>query len=210
MARTGARAARLKDLLADIGFMPVAKPPPPRLQSLPAGLATEVRNLYAELGGVSEDPVFRPGGWDLAFDGGVVVELDEQLHFNRYRATTLGREWAVSLPWTGDYLAYCTTYESVCLADGRWGKRWTNPSCERLFGVPDPSGVFGVRGAPRWKQRALYDAIKDAAALSPDTRLARLAIYDDVGGVMLDSVLEGRESVDVRALDRLMQTRLAG
>ena len=34
-------------------------------------------------------PRFRPGRWDLVFEEDLVVELDEELHFNRYRASTL-------------------------------------------------------------------------------------------------------------------------
>ena len=101
----------------------------------------------------------RPGPWDLAFEGNLFVELDEELHFNRYRSVTLEPAWAVELPWRRDYMSFSVEHEPACLAAARWGKRWTNPSCERIFGPADPPGTFGVVGAPRWKQRALYDAM---------------------------------------------------
>jgi hypothetical protein len=43
-------------------------------------------------------PPLRPGAWDLVFADGLVVELDEELHFNRYRAQSLQNEWATDLP----------------------------------------------------------------------------------------------------------------
>lgn len=209
MVRTGARTNRLLGLLVQSGFKPVStKPRAPRSHELRPDLIVDLVDLYHELGGILDNPTLRPGGWDLAFEDGLVVELDEQLHFNRYRASTLSRGWSRQLPMTDDYLSYSSNYEALCLADGRWGKRWTNPSCERLFGAPDPPGVLGSLGSPRWKQRALYDATKDAFALSADLRVARLAIYDEVEGVELGSVLEGQENVDTQALGRLLESRL--
>jgi uncharacterized integral membrane protein (TIGR00698 family) len=37
----------------------------------------ELLALYRRLGGLLEAPVLRPGAWDLTFEGGLVVELDE-------------------------------------------------------------------------------------------------------------------------------------
>jgi len=164
--------------------------------------------LYRGFGGRVEAPSLRPGKWDLVFDGGFVVELDDELHFNRYRALTLSGDWARRLPWTTDYLKYCADGEERCLADGRWGKRWTNPSCERLFGAADTPGSFDAGGAPRWKQRALYDAIKDAYALAGlGVRLARLSVYDRCDGVELGAILAGHERVDPDALALLAKER---
>lgn len=146
----------------------------------------------------------------MAFEHGLVIELDEQLHFNRYRAMSLTVEWARTLPWHDDYLTYCRDREADCLADGRWGQRWTNPSCEKLFGSADPPGTFQGAGAPRWKQRALYDAIRDAVALAGTTvRLARLAIYDKVEGIELGAGLEGYKPVEPAALAAFVDSRLA-
>jgi len=137
-------------------------------------------------------PPLRPGAWDLAFEGGLVVELDEELHFNRYRARTLRFPWTLDLPWRETYLRHCRDREPECLAAGRWGKRWTNPSCESMFGPPDTAGMLDGAGSPRWKQRALYDAMKDVVALqSANLRLCRLSVWDQIGGVSLGDVLAG-------------------
>lgn len=76
---------------------------------------------------------------------------------------------------------------------------------------PGPGGRRGARtiqslGAPRWKQRALYDAMKDAFALgSTEHRLARLSVYDQVEGIEIGALLDGQAVVDIDALVALLQ-----
>ena len=153
-------------------------------------------------------PPLRPGAWDLAFDEGLVVELDEELHFNRYRTQTLQPAWAAALPWHDAYLAFSNKHEQQCLAAGKWGKRWTNPSCESMFGPPGAPGALDVAGAPRWKQRALYDAVKDIAALNSRTvRLARLAVWDLIGSTRLGDALIGGAQIDLDQLRDLIARR---
>jgi hypothetical protein len=61
-----------------------------------------------------------------------------------------------------------------------------------MFGPPGPAGVLDGFGSPRWKQRALYDAVKDIAALhSPTLQLCRLSVWDRVGDTTLGDVLAG-------------------
>jgi hypothetical protein len=43
------------------------------------------------------------------------VELDEQLHFNRYRGVTLRS--GPAMPWSADYLAYVDSGEARCLKE---------------------------------------------------------------------------------------------
>lgn len=197
------------ELLERVGYRtaPIA-PPAPRLADLSSEGRRRAGDLYRRLGGIAPEPKLRPGRWDLALNDGIVVELDEELHFNRYRGVTLDSEWSLKLPWRQDYLRLVDEHESECLAAGKWGKRWTNPSCERLFGAADSPGKFATTGAPRWKQRALYDAIKDITALEPSgPQVARLATFDLVGGVRLEHALRGRVEVDLDALRELMISR---
>jgi len=85
------------------------------------------------------------------------------------------------------------------------GQERTNDSCETLFGAADPPGAFTRVGAPRWKQRALYDAMKDLIALkTPEVSLVRLATVDVVAGVKLGDALEGRAALDLAALADLV------
>jgi hypothetical protein len=210
MVTTGARARSLQQALASTGLEPAeGSIPGPRLHGLRADLAAEIVRLYSELGGTRSHPQLRPGAWDLAFGGNLVVELDEELHFNRYRSLTLQREWTAALPWRNDYLRYADVHEPACLAAARWGRRWTNPSCEAMFGSGDPPGTFSTGGAPRWKQRALYDAMKDAAALSATSpRVVRLATVDIVGTASLGDGLSGRATIDCEALRELVEQRM--
>jgi hypothetical protein len=152
-------------------------------------------------------PTFAPGGWDLRFDGPLVVELDEQLHFNRYRTLTLATSWSAELPWTEAYLEHCQYHEDRCLKDGRTQQRWTTPSAARMF-AGGPSGDLDDDGAPRWKQRALYDAIKDSDPVCDiGLRVARLSIYDQVDGVLLDDALEARVPIAATAIRELLERR---
>jgi len=54
-----------------------------------------IDKLYQALGGM--EPTLRPGSWDLAArtETGevIVIGLDEELHFNRYRRQTLSAPW---------------------------------------------------------------------------------------------------------------------
>jgi hypothetical protein len=110
---------------------------------------------------------------------------------NRYRAVTLSSSWSAALPWTDAYLKYCADHEDRCLRNGRSQQRWTNAACSRNFSGGLPGDLKA--GAPPWKQRALYDAVKDT---TPTTNLgiaiARVAIYDLVACVPLDDILEGQ------------------
>jgi len=198
----------LAALLTAVGVGSTAVPPAaPRIDALPDDLASGLLDLYQALGGVLARPTLRPGPWDLAFTNGLVVELDEELHFNRYRAMTLDRPWAAALPWSPAYRSQCIDHEAMCLGAGTWGKRWTNSSTESMFGPAGPAGDFAM-GAPRWKQRALYDAMKDAyVAANPGFALARVSVHDLVGEVSLGAVLEGVPLTRPDELEALIEGR---
>ena len=200
MVRTGARAKALQNLMTRAGFQLADEAPPaPRFDALPADAQEQVAEVFGVMGGQTPMPRLRPGAWDLAFNGELVVELDEELHFNRYRSQTLQSPWATALPWRDTYLEHCDDFENECLAAGKWGKRWTTPSCESMFGPPIPPGVLDGLGSPRWKQRALYDAVKDIAALHSRTpRLCRLSVWDRVGDTRIADALAGRRPSRVR------------
>ncbi|QKS13977.1 hypothetical protein HUN58_14955 [Curtobacterium sp. Csp1] len=163
MTRTGARAAVLDDALVRMGFTRTPRPAAPRLPDLTASIRTEILDLYRSLGGLAPEPQIRPGPWDLSY-GDVVVELDEDFHFNRYRTLTLLAPFASTLPWAVDYRRHSTEQEH---RSGTGGRRWTNPSAERMFGSADAEMVFLDVGAPRWKQRALSRASSEVERPSP-------------------------------------------
>ena len=209
MVRTGKRATALIGLFTAAGLKPDAvQRPAPRIENLDPAMGTAVLDVYRTLGGRLDHPVFRPGAWDLSMDG-ILIELDEELHFNRYRAVTLQQDWARDLPWTTPYLDLCRTREPECLNAATWGKRWTSDPSARMFGEAAPPGDLSTNaGAPRWKQRALYDAVKDSvAARGEGVRVARLSVYDEVSGRLLGDVLAGREALDIDDLLELVSSR---
>lgn len=65
-------------------------------------------------------------------------------------------------------------------------------------------------GAPRWKQRALYDAIKDTLPGSGlDARLSRVATHDRIGKASLGEMLDGAAPIDVVGIRTLFENRAA-
>ncbi|WP_396290846.1 hypothetical protein [Curtobacterium sp. KT1] len=182
-----------------------ARPRPPRLADLSGPLRSEVLGLYRQLGGKLDEPLLRPGAWDLPYSD-VIVELDEDMHFNRYRTLTLEARFAAVFPWAAAYRQHAGAHERRA---GTGGRRWTSPSSERMFGPADEKWVFNRGGAPRWKQRALYDAIKDAAAAAGLVQLARVSIYDSVDGICIEEALRGRETIAPDSLRRFVESRSA-
>lgn len=205
MTRTGRRAAALRALLQVGGLRFRKRAASLRMVDLDTSARTEVLRIHALLGGLSESPVLRPGSWDLQTEGGLVIELDEEFHFTRYRAATLRRPILQELPWARTHLAHCAAHESAATSGGG---RWTSPSTEKMFGPSDPVGVFGEHGSARGKQRALYDAMKDVAAASGAARLARISIYDTVDGVQLGTILNGVRAVSPEAVRQTIEARI--
>ncbi len=151
------------------------------------GVEAAIESVYQNLGGggSSLEDVFSGlrnlRAWDIEVDG-IALELDEALHFNRYRATTLRSALYAGLkgfPLTA-YQKYCAEYESECLSSGSYGGKWSNPSCERQFGSAAVAGNLEGGGSPRWKQRAFYDFVKDLSPLFSGLRLARIAVWDQI------------------------------
>jgi hypothetical protein len=149
----------------------------------------------------------------------ILVELDEERHFNRYREQTLRAAVYAQLPAfpRATYQSFCVEHEDDCLTSASFGGYWSNDSCEAMFGKAGPKRDLSGAGAPRWKQRAFYDFLKDLAPLCDLGLMARLAIWDELsgtGGLMLGEVLEGGEfdksiSTSVMRLvyERTTQTR---
>lgn len=155
--------------------------PFPKLDDLTTSeLAGEVESVYRSLGGKLTSLPLNLRKWDIEFDG-VAVELDEHLHFNRYRGATLSSpayEHLSGFP-RELYLDYCASHEADCLKAGSYGGKWTNNSCEKQFGCSSTAGTLsGEGGAARWKQRAYYDFVKDLSPILIRTRVVRLAIWD--------------------------------
>lgn len=162
--------------------------------------------LFRDLGGVGEsNGDFTAGDWDFADDGGMFLEFDEDAHFHRYRGQTLQLPWSVHLPWTDDYRRYCLDFESKARV---FGGSWTGDAAERQFGPASARRDFTGHGGPRWKQRALYDAVRDAVALNTEgIGLIRVSVYDEIDGLPLGRLLKPGKLVAPRQLEKLMARR---
>jgi hypothetical protein len=176
--------------------IPVATP---RLESLDGDSQDEALRLYGSLGGRLQSPTLTPGPWDILVDG-VLVELDEELHFNRYRSLTLESPSYSRLrgfPVVA-YRSLCDEHEVDCLKAGRGQKRWMNDSTERHFGPSGPRGDLSGGGSSRWKQRALYDFMKDFSVLSVGgPKLARISIWEtlpDPAGLTVGAVVNDADA----------------
>lgn len=180
MARSGERARALKRLLGRVGDVPTRPtlPRPGRSELALASLDETVVETYVRLGRVRVQPRVAPGPWDLQL-GNVAIELDEENHFNRYRGTTLEADAYQRIVCFDQaaYRSWCASEEAACLI---YGQYWTNDSCEREFGPAGRRGDLSGRGAPRWKQRAFYDFIKDLAPECLEISVARLSIYEAI------------------------------
>lgn len=145
-----------------------------------------VQQAYESLGGRLDTFPLNLRKWDIVFDG-IAIELDEQLHFNRYRLATMECSLYEELPLfpLDLYREYATQHEAACIRASSYGGKWSNPSCERQFGTPGPYGDLSGPGAPRWKQRAFYDFVKDLSPLTIGTAVVRLSVWDEieVGGM---------------------------
>ncbi|WP_306231927.1 DUF7255 family protein [Agrococcus beijingensis] len=205
---SGKRAERLRALLLREGLrLAPAKLKAPRMADLSTSSADHIGVLFREFGGMGVAERLRPGPWDFELASGVVVELDEQSHFTRYRGRTLQDAFSDGLPWASTYRGLCRTQEAHAL---RHGGYWRNPSTDAMFGPSDAPGTFMGLGSSRWKQRAVYDAVKDAAAHDGLIRLARVSIYDVLAGVQLGRVLEGNGALEPGVLAAWIASRTLG
>lgn len=199
----------LTQALTDAGFEAAPPPASLRMDMLPTEAQARVMHIYRALGGIQERPTLTPTSWDCALAGGLVVELDELQHFNRYRARTLEYAWALQIPWRAAYLGFCAIHESACIQTKASSKFWSTPKTELMFGTPSASKSLDGVGSPRWKQRALYDAMRDLAALNGVVKLARVSIFDDISGVPLGLALSGAARLDLNALSDFIAERTA-
>jgi hypothetical protein len=79
---------------------------------------------------------------------------------------------------------------------------------DRAHVLRRPVGDLGGDGAPRWKQRALYDAIKDTAPLiGREIRLARVATHDTIDGISLGAMLDGLAPMNPAGIRALVDER---
>jgi hypothetical protein len=138
----------------------------------------QLYSIYTKFGGIQNEVPFNIGSYDCIVNG-TIVELDEENHFNRYRAITLEADIYNddSTLKKGKYLNYCKVYESKC---GKGGGFWSNDSSDRWFGKSNSPGNLVNPGSSRWKQRAFYDLLKDHIPYILGIPVKRISIYETI------------------------------
>lgn len=179
----GLRQDRFAEILADAGIArSETRLPVPTLESIAAAeLASLVTEMYRRLGGVNTTPRVKPGGWDVATPRGA-WELDEEQHFNRYRLVTLRSDVYRRLASfdNATYRRYSRAHEDRCLRKAGSRGYWSSTSSVVEFGPGEEPGVLSGAGAPRWKQRAFYDFVKDLSPHVLNVPVTRVSVWDDV------------------------------
>ncbi len=184
-----------------------------RADLLGSGIADEVYTVYRNLGGILDEPPVNPRStWDMELDG-YIIELDEQLHFNRYRKISLQSSLYANLKSfpMREFDEFCELHETDCYQAGKYGRKWTTGGSEKQFGLSPQQGQLIGLGPARWRQRAYYDFLKDVCYLINGTRVARLSIWDSVhcssNSLTVKQLLSGNESTFSDALWKIIQTR---
>jgi hypothetical protein len=166
---------------AGITLTPKELPHPRQLDFSALNLSPALQDIYLALGGKQREFPRRPGAWDVE-TADFAIELDEELHFNRYRAVTLGSSAYDDLPEfpRDTYLTYCREREGECLAVGSHGRKWTSPSSNKQFGRSERYGELDGAGSSRWRQRAFYDFMKDVSAQALGIKVVRISVWDEL------------------------------
>ena len=202
------RAEALRSFLSRNGYAFAEESPErPQWKDLRgSAIAGEVSAVYRRLGGAHATPPVHPGTWDMA-TGTLAIELDEERHFNRYRALTLQSVLYRQLRFpAGLYAEFCQRHESECIASAGTGGFWSTPSSEFAFGASDPPRTFETHGPARWRQRAFNDFVKDMAPLCTGLTVCRIGVWDELvaAGIRqpLGSVLQLFATPPGRALEK--------
>ncbi|MGG5905123.1 DUF7255 family protein [Sphingobacterium daejeonense] len=150
--------------------------------------------MYKKLGGIQIDIPFNYRKWDISTDS-FTIELDEELHFNRYRLSTLNSKIYTQSPLRNildihNYMAHCVNYEGNCLKAGGYSGKWKNDSTEKQFLRSNAFGNLEGNGSSRWKQRAFYDFAKDISSLFINVPFYRISIYENFNGLSIGDILD--------------------
>ena len=140
-----------------------------------------IMKVYRDLGGKKNDYPINFRGFDIKLKD-VIVELDEERHFNRYRYETLNSP--VYDNWKGfsvrKYKKWCNEYEENCLQSAHWGNSWQNKNSNEHFNISAKLSENKFSDASRWKQRAFFDYLRDVSSILMNVKLIRLSIYQRI------------------------------
>jgi hypothetical protein len=166
----------------------------------------QIFSVYRELGGILDTYPIRFGNFDIITDK-FFIELDEENHFNRYRAITLKSDfYSNNFNFsTQRYLKYCDDFENKC---GKGGGFWFSNNSEKQFGTSSEPGNLNGSGSSRWKQRAFYDFLRDVYSYLQPKPVYRLSVYDKIGDMTINAVLQKEKTEKYDAVYNLIAGRV--
>lgn len=158
-----------------------AEPIPEIYKILETNLAESIVEVYKALGGRTDPTSLESSSFDLQTSR-FTLQLDEALHFNRYRLITLKSSIYDNLYGIDveKYRMYCRKYEKECLKSGASKPFWSNKLAIQHFGHPEDFGDLSGNGAPGWKLLAFQEFLKDAFALQNNIKLMRIPIWEEI------------------------------
>ncbi|MEH0153817.1 hypothetical protein V6R21_06695 [Limibacter armeniacum] len=179
-----------------------------------SALLEDVTYIYESLGGKGDLSRLKAPDWHIELDGNIVLQLDEQLHFNRFRNLTLRS--AIYREDQGFSVQKFRTYsrkkEDECLKTGTQAKYWTTPFAEKHFGEGARQGDLKGGGAPAWKLLAFLDYWQDLTAALKPVKVIRISIWDELmlGGklVSINDILTNPAEKEAEALVSYLKRRV--
>lgn len=146
------------------------------------GLEQEIVDTYKALGGKQELPNLPFIQEHIIVSPNIILILDNDRKFNRYRTLTLKSKVYNQLPHfpMERYKSFCRTYESQCLKSASHAPAWTSREAEQAFGKPGDFGDLDLNGAPLWKEIAIQDFILDHIPLVFNFHLLRISVWDNI------------------------------
>lgn len=154
-----------------------------------------LEEVYSDLGGNGKLILLEKLKIDFKINRNLLL-YDDELHFNRYRLSTLKSDLYSDLnfPFAEAYKRLCRTFEKECLKVGYPDRIWNgSPIAKQCFGKPSEQGDFSGNGPTGWKLLAYNDMQYDLQTRIHGYKLIRLNPYETImtGGSLkrLDQLL---------------------
>ena len=154
-----------------------------------------LEEVFSELGGNGKLVLLEKLKFDLKIYRTLFL-YDDELHFNRYRLSTLKSDLYhdLNFPFAEAYKRMCRRFEKECLKVGYQERVWNgSPIAKHCFGKASEQGDFSGNGATGWKLLAYNDIQFDLQTRIHGYKLIRLTPYETLmtGGSLkrLDQLL---------------------
>jgi len=156
---------------------------------------TWLEEIFEDLGGKGNLPLLEKMKFDFKLNRFLIL-WDTEVHFNRYRLTSLRSELYSEMSFFFDqaYKRLCRSQEKEAVKAGLQARIWEGPPiAQRLFGPSGEPGDFSGNGSTGWKLQAYNDAQIDLLTRHHGYKLIRLCPFETLmtGGSLkrLDQLL---------------------